>query len=113
MIRTIGFGFSPEIESRGLLLVSVISIWELGLLNSKGRVHLRLPCQQWVEDALASPGLSLAPLTPEIALNSSRLTGTLMAIPPTASIVATDGRQSVTRDQKLLAHAEQGYVYAI
>jgi PIN domain nuclease of toxin-antitoxin system len=59
----------------GLLLISVISVWEIGLLESKGRIHLHAPCEQWVKEALAIPGLTLAPLTTEIALDSTRLPG--------------------------------------
>ena len=60
-------GAIQECAAAGLLLISVISIWEVGLLESKGRLHLNGTCEQWVQEALATPGLSLAPLTPEIA----------------------------------------------
>jgi PIN domain nuclease of toxin-antitoxin system len=57
------------------LLVSVISVWEIGMLESKGRLLLNLPCEAWVREALKTPGLTLAPLTPEIAVDSTRLPG--------------------------------------
>ena len=46
--------------------ISAISVWEVGLLESKGRIRLQMPCEAWVREALATPGLSLAPLTPEV-----------------------------------------------
>jgi PIN domain nuclease of toxin-antitoxin system len=67
------------------LLISIISIWEVGLLESKGRLDLNGDCEQWIEEALAMPGLSLVPLTREIALDCTRLPGTLHGDPPTAS----------------------------
>ena len=57
------------------LLLSIMSVWELGMLEAKGRVHLHTTCAQWVEEALAMPGLSLAPITPAIAIESTRLPG--------------------------------------
>src|SRR5271169_5554411 len=59
----------------GRLLVSVISVWEIGMLESKGRLVLKMSCAEWIRQALATPGLALAPLTPEIAIESSRLPG--------------------------------------
>ena len=59
--------------AHGNLLVSVISVWELGMLEAKGRIQLQSPCEEWVKNALETPGLQLAPLTPEIALDSTRL----------------------------------------
>src|SRR5436309_7214597 len=57
----------------GALLLSVISVWELGMLEAKGRIELNSSCAEWVGEALATPGLTLAPLTPEIAIESTRL----------------------------------------
>jgi PIN domain nuclease of toxin-antitoxin system len=105
-----------ESAGAGLLLVSVISVWEIGLLESKGRVHLNAPCRQWVDEALASPGLSLAPLTPDIALDSTRLPGTFNGDPADRIIVATArrmGARLLTRDQQLLDYAAQGYLRTI
>ena len=49
--------------AEGSLLLSVISVCELGVLEAKGRIRLNLPCEQWVEEALATPGLTLVPYT--------------------------------------------------
>jgi PIN domain nuclease of toxin-antitoxin system len=47
----------------GGLLVSVMSVWEIGMLDSRARIVLFSPCEVWIEQALAAPGLTLAPLT--------------------------------------------------
>jgi PIN domain nuclease of toxin-antitoxin system len=102
-----------EAAASGSLLLSVISVWELGLLESKGRIQLFAPCEQWVRDALAIPGLSVAPLTPEIALASSRLPEPFHGDPADRIIVATAralGARLLTRDSKIRAYARQRHL---
>jgi PIN domain nuclease of toxin-antitoxin system len=97
----------------GNLLLSVISVWELGMLEAKGRLRLLAPCEQWVRDALATPGLTLVPLTPEIALASSRLPQPFHGDPADRIIVATArgmGARIVTRDSKILEYGRKRHV---
>lgn len=97
----------------GQLLLSVISVWELGMLEAKNRVLLHVPCEQWVEQALATPGLNLVPLTPEIALESSRLPGGFHGDPADRIIVASArkaGARLLTRDQKLIEYARHDHL---
>ena len=113
-------GFTPRIlrtveqaAHAGSLLISVISIWELGMLEKKGRVQLHMTCERWVAEALATPGLSVAPLTPEIALDSSRLPGTFHGDPADRMIVATARAWNavlLTQDEKLIAYGRQKHV---
>ena len=55
-----------EIESctknEGQVLISAISIWEIGMLSQKGRITLKKPTLQWVKEALKAPYIYLAPL---------------------------------------------------
>jgi PIN domain nuclease of toxin-antitoxin system len=95
------------------LLLSAISVWEVALLESKGRLELWMDCAVWVRKALATPGLSLAPLTPEIAIASTRLPGTLHGDPADRLIVATaraHGAILLTKDSKLLAYGRAKHV---
>lgn len=107
-----------EIEraaGRGNLRVSIMSAWEVGMLESKERIHLAMSCLEWVRDALATPGLSLAALTPEIAVESSRLPGGFHGDPVDRILVATarvNGITLLTRDQKILSYASEGHVMA-
>ena len=97
----------------GNLTVSVISVWELGMLESKGRIRLGLPLEQWVERALGTPGLTLAPLTVEIAIESTRLPGAFHGDPADRIIVATARRldaRLLTRDRGIIAYARKGHV---
>ena len=105
-----------QAAARGNVLLSVISVWELGILEAKGRVRLQSPCDQWVREAFATPGLSLAPLTPEIALESSRLPGLFHGDPADRIIVATArslGARLLTRDQKMIEYGRQRHVKVV
>ena len=102
-----------EAAAQDRLLVSVISVWEIGLLESKGRVRLELPVREWVERALATPGLSLAPLTVEIALDSTRLPGEFHGDPADRILVATArhmGARLLTRDRRIIEYGETRHV---
>jgi len=99
-----------QASGAGALLLSVISVWELGLLEAKGRIELSSPCEEWVRDALATPGLSLVPLTPEIAIDSTRLEESFHGDPADRIIIATARRlraRLLTRDQRMLEYARR------
>jgi PIN domain nuclease of toxin-antitoxin system len=89
--------------------VSAISVWEVGMLEAKGRISFSMDCLDWVRQALAAPGISLAPLTPEIAIASSRLPGTFHGHPADRIIVATTrelGASLVTKDRQILEYSQ-------
>ena len=95
-------------ESTGRLQVSVISVWELGMLEKRRRVVLPRNIGPWVEEALAKPGISLAHLTPEIAIESVHLPGDLHGDPADRMIVATArvlGATLVTKDRRLIEYS--------
>jgi len=74
---------------------------------------LSLPCEQWVREAIETPGLILAPLTPEIALDSTRLPGHFHGDPADRIIVATArraGAKLLTRDQSMIEYGRQRHV---
>jgi PIN domain nuclease of toxin-antitoxin system len=106
-----------EIASqKNQLGVSAISVWEVGMLESKGRIQCGNVCLDWVRDALSAPGLRLIPLTPEIAIESSRLPGGLHGDPADRILAATSRIMKatlVTKDLKLLEYASQSFISAI
>ena len=74
------------------------------MLEAKGRLNLFLPCDQWVKAALGTPGLAVVTLTPEIALDSTRLPGDLHGDPADRIIAATARSRNarlMTADEKL------------
>lgn len=66
-----------------------------------------VPLNEWIEEALASPGVRLLPLTPEVAVESTRLPSAFHKDPADQIIVATArimDRPLVTYDTKILAY---------
>jgi PIN domain nuclease of toxin-antitoxin system len=98
---------------RGLIRISVISVWEVAMLVAKGRVRLANDCLAWAQEALSAPGTSLFPLTPEIAVESSRLPGEFHGDPADRILVATArhlGATLLTRDERILAYGKGRHV---
>ena len=97
------------------LRVSAISVWEVAMLEVKGRIALSLDCHTWVRRALDVPGLNLLTLEPDILIDSSRLPGIFHGDPADRIIVATArarGACLLTRDGKILEYAKHGVVAA-
>jgi PIN domain nuclease of toxin-antitoxin system len=69
--------------------VSAISCWEVAKLVEKGRLRLPRPIDEWMRLALRYPGLTLLPLDPEVAIESTRLPGPFHNDPADQIIVAT------------------------
>ncbi len=102
-----------QASETGNLGVAAISVWEVGMLETKGRLRFAKPCLDWVREALAAPGLHLLPLSCEIAIETSRLPGVLHRDPVDRMLVATArilGGILVTHDQLLLDYGSQGFV---
>lgn len=98
------------------MFLSVISIWELSLLDAKRRISLNAPCLVWVRTALERSGALAFPLTPEIAVESNQLSGGFHNDPVDRILVATariEGLTLLTRDRAILDYAAQGHVRAL
>jgi PIN domain nuclease of toxin-antitoxin system len=85
--------------------VSVISCWEVAKLVEYNR--LKLPCsiEEWLEHALAYPGIQLLNLTPRIVVESTKLPGIFHRDPADQIIVATARAYDsplLTADDKIL-----------
>lgn len=97
----------------GKLYLSIISIWETGMLQSKQRIYLPHPYKAWINAAIKAPGLRLLPLEPSIALNCNDLPGEFHPDPADRIIVASARYLSIplmTHDRKIIAYARQGHV---
>ena len=106
------FRENPPVSVR----VSVLSVWEVGMLEAKGRIELPLGCLEWVQRALEAPGLALVPLTTEVAVASSRLPGAFHGDPVDRILVATArdlDATLVTQDSKILAYSKEHHLPAI
>ena len=70
------------------LCVSAISCWKMAKLVANGRLGLTIPVEAWIRTALQPPKKLLA-LTPEVAVESTRLPGDFHRDPADQIIVAT------------------------
>lgn len=99
-----------EKESIG---VSAISCWEIAKLVEYKRLELPVELEEWFKKALNYPGIQLLNLTPEIAIESTRLPGDFHRDPADQIIVATARLNScplITSDRKI---KDYPYVEAI
>lgn len=99
------------------VLIPAIVIWELAMLHERGRISLSQPLKDWISTILAMRGFGLAPLSPEIAIESCSLPGRFGSGDPADRLIAATARilkaTLVTRDRRLLEYADQGFVTAI
>ena len=92
--------------------IPVISLWEIGMLEVRGRITLPNDCLNWVNNALKAPGITLQSITPEIAILSSRLPGNFHGDPVDRIIVTTTrvlDAVLITADKKILEYGKKNY----
>lgn len=97
------------------MLISAITPWEIALLARKGRLPLGREAGAWLDEALSLPGISLAPITPAIAVDSVGLPGDFHADPADRLIIATARHAEATLftvDRAILDYATAGHVMA-
>ena len=102
-----------EVSHSGTLWLSAISIWEIAMLEARGRVTLGHPVNEWIETLLHAPGARLLPLDPAIAVDSTRLPGSPHGDPADRILMASaraTGARLVTCDGRIIRYARVGHV---
>ncbi len=92
-------------ESQNDLLVSAISVWEIAVKSSIGKLTLPLPINEWYALAQTHSGIAIEPLNPLDAIASTQLPGTFHKDPADRILVAIANRYGiplVTRDANIL-----------
>jgi PIN domain nuclease of toxin-antitoxin system len=100
----------------GALRIAAISLWEIVLLATRGRIVLSKSIGSWLEEALAEPGPAIDPLTLQIATESYALPGEFHRDPADRLIVATArvaNATLMTRDRRILDYAACGHLAAV
>ena len=93
------------------LVVSAISVWEVGMLSARGRIQLAVPLREWVSRALQAPGIRCAPLDAAIAAESTMLPDDPPGDTADRFLVATarqHGLTLATRDERIVRYARGG-----
>jgi len=94
--------------------ISIISLWELGMLESKGRIFFPEDILIWTKKALMETETKTFPISSKIAINSSRLPGNFHGDPADRIIVATAHELNailITRDRKINKYCEKNSNY--
>ncbi len=109
-------------ESRSLIAsdndfaISAITAWEAAMLVRKGRIDLGRSPLAWINGILTDPRMTLAPITPKVAVEAGLLPTVIHGDPADRLIMATANDlvcPLLTPDEKLLAYATEGHVQAI
>ena len=93
------------------LFLSAISLLELANMYRRGRITLPIPLEIWLDQSLSQPGISLLPLTPPIAVETTRLPHDFQGDPADRLIASTARVHQLTlctRDKALLRFGRQG-----
>lgn len=95
------------------LLVSSISVWEIGMHSAKGRLQLSVPLRDWVDKALSVSGIRLVSLDAAAAAESTLLPGQPHGDPADRFLIAaarTQGVALATRDENIITYGKTGFV---
>jgi PIN domain nuclease of toxin-antitoxin system len=98
------------------VFVSLITAWELGLLEARGVIPMSRPAGAAFDTFVKLPGVQLQDLTGDILANSSSLPQPVHDDPADRIIIATARALDmtiVTRDRNILSYAEAGHVRAL
>jgi PIN domain nuclease of toxin-antitoxin system len=94
-----------EADASEPLLVAEITLWEVAVLASLGRIELRMPLRDWLEAATAPPLVRRVGLSPAIAAEVAVLPDSFHRDPADRILVATARALDatfVTQDERIV-----------
>ncbi|MBE9011381.1 type II toxin-antitoxin system VapC family toxin [Pseudanabaenaceae cyanobacterium LEGE 13415] len=94
-------------ENQDAILVSTISVWEVAVKHSAGKLLLPLPINEWFALAKTRPGITIEPLNPLDTIESTQLPNEFHKDPADRILVAIARRydiELVTCDHKILKY---------
>ncbi|MNL55776.1 Ribonuclease VapC22 [compost metagenome] len=86
------------------------------MLEAKGRVRFSSPCLDWIKTSAGLLRLEVLPISPEIAVESTRLPGGFHGDPADRLIVSTTRVENcvlLTQDELIREYARNGLVRVI
>ena len=96
--------------------VSPITALEVATLMRKGRFKSPLSPQRWFEEVMRQPRFALAPMPPEVLIESQLLPGGIHKDPADRILAATARKYDyilLTADRALLDYARDGHLSAL
>ncbi len=109
-------GFLPQIKKAAIkseVSISAITLWEAAMLIQRGRITISENTGEWFDEALSAPGISIIPLSADVAVESTTLPGNFHGDPADQIIVATARLHEATLatvDQKILDYGSSGFL---
>jgi len=103
------------LDEQQCLHLSVMSVWELGMLAATNRIQLGCAAPAWVSTFFERTRFRLVDLNVSVALEANALPGGFHPDPADRLIVATARHHNltlITDDRKILDYAGQGYLRA-
>lgn len=97
----------------GVIAVSAMSAWEIGMLIARGRLPTTKTASAWFDDFVRLGRVSVKEATPELLIASSYLPPPIHNDPTDRIIVATAREHDltvITRDRAILAYGGAGHV---
>ena len=89
----------------GPVFVSDISLWEVAMLASLGRIRLALPLREWLDKAVAPPLVRRHGISPAVATEVAALPDSFHRDPADRILVATArvlGATLLTNDRRIV-----------
>jgi PIN domain nuclease of toxin-antitoxin system len=103
-------------EAGQAIHICPMTAWEIGLLVAARRIALAQSPAGWFRALVGLPGVALAPMPPEVLIESSFLPDEPPRDPVDRIMIAMarhHGYQLMTRDKLILAFAARGHLQAI
>ena len=104
-----------QLENEDELYLSAMTFWELSLLQGKGQITLMMPLEQLLDRVTIDEGMTVAPVTAQIAMDANALPG-LHGDPVDRLLMATARALScplMTADGMIGRYARDGHLQAI
>ena len=103
-------------RAKNELFISNITIWEIAMLASAGKINFAVSFDNWMSKLLSIPGLNLIALSPEILIASCQLLHYECKDPADRMIIASCRQINshlMTFDQEMISYGCQGYLKVI
>lgn len=105
-----------KVRENNMLYISAISIWEITMLENKGKIALSITLSDWIDKLLSIPGLKLIDLSIPILIQSCFLPHYEHKDIADRFIIASarsSNSQLLTIDKRIINYANLGYLKVV
>jgi PIN domain nuclease of toxin-antitoxin system len=105
-----------DARKQNQLYISAISLWEIAMLSSKGKIVFSIALNEWVDQVLKIKGLNLIELSPAVLIESCQLPHFENKDPADRIIISASrsiNSRLMTFDQRILDYSSKGYLKTV